>query len=117
MSSMIGLCGINCSQCSAYLATQNNSYEDRVKVAEVWSKEFGDVVNADDVICDGCTNNARLSKYCGICKIRSCGAEKELNSCANCSDFACEKLGSFIKNIPEAKANLELIRASLKNNQ
>lgn len=115
MSSMIGLCGINCSKCSAYLATQNNSYEDRVKVAEVWSKEFGDKVSAEDVICDGCTNNGRLSKYCGICKIRSCGTEKKLNSCANCSDFACEKLGSFIKNIPEAKANLELIQASFKN--
>ena len=38
MEKIIAYCGLICSECPAYIATQKDSDEERKKVAEKWSK-------------------------------------------------------------------------------
>lgn len=50
--------------------------------------------------------------YCEtMCEIRKCCMENELANCAECVDYPCGMLRSFIKISPEAGKNLELLRA------
>jgi hypothetical protein len=46
-----------------------------------------------------------------MCEIRKCGRARSVATCAECPDYACDKLAAFLKNVPEARANLEARRA------
>ena len=37
---MIAFCGLNCAECGAFLATQDDDDERRKKVAEQWSEKY-----------------------------------------------------------------------------
>ncbi|MCK4571680.1 DUF3795 domain-containing protein, partial [candidate division WOR-3 bacterium] len=39
MDKMIAYCGIICTECPAFLATQKDDDEERKKVAEMWSTD------------------------------------------------------------------------------
>ena len=52
--SLIAYCGLDCKECPAYQATQDNDQTIREKVAVDWSKEFNADITADDINCDGC---------------------------------------------------------------
>ena len=41
MSQIISRCGLICSECPAYVATQKDDNQMRATVAADWSKEFG----------------------------------------------------------------------------
>lgn len=112
---IVGCCGITCSDCPAFIATQKNDTELRKEVAKAWSTEE-ETVKPEDINCDGClTNGRRLFKFCEICPVRRCGYEKRVENCAYCSEFPCEKLAILWKrdNITEGKATLEEIRSKL----
>jgi len=114
MKKTIAYCGIICSECTAFLATQKNDDNERKKVAEMWSKQFNAEFKPEDINCDGCLSESeRLFNYCRVCEIRKCGQEKGVKNCAYCDDYACETLNKFIDNVPEAKTTLEEIRKSL----
>ena len=114
MDKMIAYCGLVCSECPAYIATQADDQRSLERVAAQWSKEFGHSFAPEDCLCDGClATTDRLSSYCHECKIRACGNEKQVRNCAHCSDYACEKLEKFFGFAPEAKASLETIRKVL----
>ncbi|OYD13922.1 hypothetical protein CH333_09455 [candidate division WOR-3 bacterium JGI_Cruoil_03_44_89] len=114
MEKMIAYCGIKCSECPAFLATQKDDDNERKKVAEMWSKQFNAEIKPEDINCDGClTEGGRLVDYCRVCEIRKCAREKRVENCAHCDDYGCEKLNKFITNVPDAKATLEEIRKSL----
>ncbi|MBN1517152.1 DUF3795 domain-containing protein [Candidatus Sumerlaeota bacterium] len=105
---MIAYCGLDCSKCDGYLATQSGEQEKLQEVAEKWSKQFNVELKPEHVICDGCKANKRQCIHCATsCTIRKCCIEKELNSCIECDDFACEDLRFIIDHVPEAKENLE----------
>lgn len=111
MKEMIACCGLVCTDCPAYIATQQNDDELRKKTAESWSKMLGHDVRPESVNCDGClSQTGRLIGYCFECKIRACCLDKKLPNCASCPDYGCEKLISFINQVPEAKAKLEELR-------
>ncbi len=114
MGKMIAYCGLICTECPAYIATQKDSDEERKKVAEKWSKEFKSEVKPDAINCDGCLiEKGRLFSYCHECKIRKCAQEKTFKNCAYCDDYACEELNKFFGFAPIAKNNLDKIKQSL----
>lgn len=113
MEKIIGFCGLICSECPAYLATQKDDDNERKKVAEMWSKEFNETIKSEDINCDGCLDDERVFNYCKKCEIRKCGLEKNLKNCAYCDDYACEKLEKFFEMAPEAKTTLEKIRKDM----
>ena len=111
---MVAFCGITCTECPAFLATQKDDNGERKKVAELWSKQFKVEIKPEDVNCDGClSESGRLFGHCKVCEIRKCGQEKRVKNCACCDDYACEKLNNFIDQVPDAKTTLEEIRKNL----
>jgi len=114
MEKMIAFCGITCTECPAFLATQKDDDNKRRKVAELWSKEFNAQFKPEDINCDGClSENERLFSYCKVCEIRKCGQERGVKNCAYCNDYACEKLSKFFDMASDAKTTLEEIRKIL----
>ncbi len=113
MEEIVAYCGITCTECPAYIATQNDDEGLRKRTAERWSKEFQSDVKPEDIDCDGCLpGHKRYFSHCAECEIRACGIVRGLANCAYCDDYACEKLTSFFQFVPEAKQKLEEVRAA-----
>lgn len=113
MDKLVGYCGLICTDCPGYIATQKNDMDGLKKVAELWSKEHGGSLTAHDCICDGCTVEGRKIGHCSQCKVRLCAMERGVASCAHCADFGCQTISEFLSLVPQAKANLEGIRRTL----
>jgi hypothetical protein len=114
MSKIIAYCGIVCTDCEAFAATQKNDNAKRKELAAAWSKEFGHEVKPEEINCDGCLSfDGRHINYCNVCEIRKCGMEKDVENCAYCIDFKCEKLEKFHEQAQKAKENLEEIHEEL----
>ena len=108
---MIAKCGLVCSECPAYIATQKNDDALRAETAKKWSEMFKSDIKAADINCDGCpTDSPRLFGYCTACEIRKCARDKKLATCASCPEYACEKLDKFLAQVPEARKVLEELR-------
>lgn len=114
MEKIVSFCGLICSECPAFLATQNNSDDERKEVAEKWSVLYKANLKPEDINCDGClAEGKRLIGYCRICEIRKCGREKKVVNCGHCLDYPCGKLDQIFKAKPECKTTLENIKEKL----
>ena len=110
----IAFCGLNCSDCAMYIATQNDDDEARAKAAEMLRKAYGMDYKPEEINCDGChTENGRLLGYCSTCKVRTCGMEEDVENCAHCSDQPCENLAEFHSFSSNAKSAFEKVLKSV----
>ena len=108
---MIACCGLDCSKCEAYLATQEDNDVKRAEVAKKWSVLYKADIKLEHINCDGCRTGGKKFFYCSeICELRKCCMEKELENCAACESYKCDKLKSFIELAPEACSALEKLR-------
>ena len=123
MERITAYCGLACSQCDAYVATQSGDRAALERVAAKWREQFNSPeITADGIVCDGClttVGGGRVAYYCTLCAIRACAIEKGLANCAHCADYVhqdvlCEKLEGFLAHSPEAKATLDGIRSDLR---
>ena len=109
MNEYIAYCGLNCEACEARIATANDDWELRRKVAKLWS-ELNDVEITPEMInCSGCRLTGVKTPYCeSLCPIRQCALDRKLETCGSCSDMdPCEKLGMIIRNNADALKNLK----------
>jgi len=107
-------CGLDCTRCDAFIATQNNDDELRAKVAEAWSRLYNAPIIPEHIHCTGCRSNGVKTYYCEhMCEIRRCSLGKGLNNCAGCGTYACDKLRDIFRLAPEAKKTLDELRAKL----
>ena len=114
MEKIIAMCGIVCSDCVAYIATQKDDDAKRAEVARKWSEMFKSDIKQDDINCDGCTIvGGRHFNYCSMCEIRACGEKMGVVNCAYCEEYICERLDGFFKMAPDAKGVLDGVRANL----
>ncbi len=105
MSDMIAFCGLNCSKCPAFLATQEDNDTLRAEFSKMLATNYGLKYKPEEINCDGChTTGDRILGYCSSCEIRLCGMEKKLGTCAECADQPCDKLNKFHGSSPDAKA-------------
>jgi hypothetical protein len=95
MEKMIAYCGINCAVCPEYLATKKDDDNMRKEVQNVWKNEYNVDLKLEDINCDGCKQNGRLSKYCQTCEIKKCAEGKNFENCAYCEDYACDDLNNL----------------------
>jgi hypothetical protein len=107
--SMLSYCGIDCSVCPAYIATQADDIKKLTSLAGEWFEGSTDYTL---VVCDGCKSD-RLMKWCGECPTRDCVIVREMENCAFCGDYGCEKLLKVFEMSADAKTNLERIRTAL----
>ena len=78
---------------------------------------FGEDFTSEYVTdCDDCrTEGGRLFSGCEKCEIRKCAQQRELENCAYCEEYACEKLSIFFTKVRvPAKKVLDEIRASIQ---
>ena len=110
---LISACGLVCSECDAYLASQADDAAAVERVAAKWSEQFGASIPPEAVWCDGCmTGGERVCGHAGECTIRACVVERRLGNCAGCDDYVCGKLEEFLTMAAEtgARETLESLR-------
>ena len=108
---MIGYCGLNCSACDAYRATQENSETKREATAKKWSRMYNTEILPAQIHCNGCKSDGVKFLHCNDCEIRECCVSKSLAHCGDCESYICKALAGFIKLAPEAGATLEKLRS------
>ncbi|MFB0558887.1 MAG: DUF3795 domain-containing protein [Candidatus Bathyarchaeia archaeon] len=112
-------CGIDCTICPAYQATQESDYDELAKIVEIWASDDTHY-EAEDLVCDGCYGE-RVSTDCRACWIKNCVEDKGLENCAHCKEYPYERLEHdwdtwHILSSVEAKARLDRIRENLRSN-
>lgn len=117
MESMIAYCGLDCGACPIRLATLESDADKklvlRAEVARKLKEVYKSGIRPEKISdCDGCKAGARLFNGCAGCPIRLCASGRELDSCAHCRHYGCEKLERHLAIDPEARARLEGIRAA-----
>ena len=116
---MVAYCGLTCPTCPIYLATRQENKEEqarmRAEIVHLCKEQYGMNYELQDITdCDGCqTEGERLFSACQNCPIRKCAREKELENCAYCAEYACEKLKAFFRTDPAARTRLDTIASSL----
>lgn len=112
MGKLIAACGLDCAACNAFIASKTNDEALRKKTAEEWSKAFGFDFKPEMVNCHGClaTDGVQIG-HCAECAIRLCAQGKKKENCASCADYGCDKVAGFWKDCPDAKKNLDALRA------
>jgi hypothetical protein len=104
----LAYCAINCAKCPVFIATAND-YMETQGMQEL---------KPQDMNCIGCKTEEIRFLGCMSCQIRKCCRNKELTTCAGCTDFeTCDMLKGFYSNIlhRQAKDNLDRIRLRAKN--
>jgi hypothetical protein len=51
---MIAYCGMNCSKCEGYLATQADNDAKREEVAKKWTVQYNTEIKPEQINCNGC---------------------------------------------------------------
>lgn len=115
MAKILAYCGLDCGECEAYLATQNNDRAGLEETARKWAEQFGAKdISADMCVCDGCSSGERLSTaHAATCAIRVCASKRGLVTCAHCPDYGCVILQQFFAFAPVLKEKLEAIRKDI----
>ena len=113
MSDIIAFCGLNCSQCPSFLATQADDDTARAQTSQWIAKTYDIHIPPREINCDGCqAKNGRLLSFCAQCQVRACAVEKGFSTCADCKDQPCDDLKTFHEFSPEAKAAFEKLLAT-----
>ena len=110
MKAPIAYCGLSCVECPAYIATRDGDSEKLISLALEW---YGVENDSAYCACEGCKGEGRKNQWCSECGVRACAIEHGVANCAHCESYGCERLKAFLAHVPNAKANLEHIRAAL----
>jgi hypothetical protein len=109
---MVAYCGLVCTECPAYKATQNDDRALLEQTARRWSTPEHQV-RPEDILCDGCLGGKRVTTFCAMCPVRACARDRQLAHCGECGDYACDRLEQHwlrIKAKDEAKPVLDRLR-------
>jgi hypothetical protein len=113
MEQIISKCGYRCDLCPAY-EVNLKSEADKQRMSDAWKKYCGFQVPPEQIqSCPGCL----VSGADPTCTVRPCAIEKNVENCAHCEQFTCDKLKpkiNFVEenvkedlsNIPEDDFNL-----------
>lgn len=117
MPKIIACCGLVCSSCPVFIATQNDDDNAREKTAVFFSKKYGFDFKPEDINCDGClSEGGRLIAHCSICEIRKCCREKGIENCVICKNQPCGILVRFHELSADAKASFEALVKEIVQN-
>jgi hypothetical protein len=109
---MVAYCGLICTDCDAYIATQAQDMEALARMAEKASAEMNMELTVADAMCDGCrATTGRQIGYCQECAIRLCGLQHHIDTCAACDDYSCAEIEAFSPPGSEHRATLDDLRA------
>jgi len=119
MAEILAYCGMDCGICPVYRATQADDDAAREKAASFFSKLFNTDIPLQAINCDGCTAiTGKLFGHCDSCEVRACARARDLDICAQCPEYSCEKLDRQLAQIPipQPRERLEEIRKDILGN-
>ncbi len=99
MELKISACGLICSKCDAYIATQLKDRNLLEVVAADWRKRFHNpYIRAECIQCNGCmTEGGPKCVQCeNSCQIRKCVLANCLSSCGECANYPCPALLEYL---------------------
>jgi hypothetical protein len=105
---MTAPCGLDCFNCPAYLAKDNE------KLRGVISKKMG--VPSEKAFCHGCRNENGTIGFLNMtqpCNVYRCLAEKDMDFCCDCSDFPCDHLHPYADKASEVPHNTKVFNLCL----
>jgi len=111
MPKMIAACGLDCFGCECREATLSGDMVRKADIAVRWSQQYSAALTAADINCVGCTGEGAHFGWCEQCPIRTCAVSKNYKTCAECVEFPCDKSRLILDVVPDAKANIESLRA------
>ena len=98
-------------ECDAFIATRDNNDELRAKVAAEWSAAYSTDIAKDQINCTGCQSEGVKVFFCeSMCEVRKCAKGRDLDTCAPCGDYACDKLAEIHSFAHNAKETLDGLR-------
>jgi len=114
---IVAYCGLTCKSCPIYWASRITDKEIQKKmrttIAQLCNQEFGTSYDYRDIIdCNGCRSKTGIlfSGY-SECDIRNCAQEKDMETCAQCPEYICEKLEKLYKTDSTGKTWLDIIKS------
>jgi hypothetical protein len=115
MAKLQAYCGLDCSECEAYIATQADDRAGLEATAKKWAEQFGGSGDSwEACVCDGCSSGKRTSTaHAATCAIRLCASRRGVVTCAHCADYGCAALQQFFAFAPVLKERLEAVRKEL----
>lgn len=93
-------CGYRCDLCLAY--RPNVKKNDRRQIlSDGWHTYFGFRVPPGDIVCDGCMSDENPRLVDASCPVRPCVITHDIENCAYCGDYVCDKLKGRIAEYDE----------------
>jgi hypothetical protein len=75
----------------AYAPNVRAAPENRQVLSDGWFKYFGFRIPPEQITCDGCLAE-KSQPIDRDCPVRPCVLQRELENCAACGEYVCEKL-------------------------
>ena len=97
MEPIIARCGYRCDLCPAY-KTNLKSEADKKQMCDAWAKYLDSDIPPETItVCDGCLEGDGDP----TCTVRLCAIEKDIENCAHCEQFECDKIKSKMNFVEE----------------
>ncbi|MGN0997220.1 MAG: DUF3795 domain-containing protein [Candidatus Ventricola sp.] len=109
MKTMIAICGLDCEQCDAYLATVHDDQALRERTARQWSELNHVPILPEQIHCMGCRAEGVKTVFCdSLCEIRRCALMRGIETCGDCGELeTCGTVGAIHVSNPEALGRLK----------
>ncbi len=105
---MTAPCGLDCFNCTVYLANTNEKL--RAAVAEYLN------VPIEQAVCKGCRGEKgapAAEGFTGKCDVYNCTEKKGISFCCDCSDFPCDHLHPYADQAAELPHNTKVFNLCL----
>jgi len=105
---MTAPCGLDCFNCSMYLANENEELRNKI------SKNMG--IPFEQAVCKGCRGEAGKPVFLNWnepCNVYRCITKKNLDFCSQCSDFPCDNLHPYVDRASEVPHNTKVFNLCL----
>ena len=105
---MTAPCGLDCFNCPAYLAGDNE------KLRGIIAEKMG--IPPEKAFCRGCRNENGTIAFLGMtqpCNVYGCITEKDIDFCCDCSDFPCDHLHPYADKASEVPHNTKVFNLCL----
>ncbi len=91
----VSFCGLDCSRCPVFCATQKGDAPLRKRTARSWSRLLDLNLTEADMVCEGC-RSAVTMPHSARCEIRACCAGRNMENCSVCADrTSCKRMDDF----------------------
>jgi hypothetical protein len=108
----ISYCGIDCSICPVYVATEKRQKKAQIRIAKLWSDQETHYESCE-ISCKGCHEPwGKKFRHCAECEVRACARKKLYTTCADCPEYPCEKLNNLYANLDKkiVRINLDTLK-------